>query len=113
MASVPERGDIWLTDLDPVRGKEQQGKRPVLVLTRRTFNAKGVCLVCPISQGAVWARDAGFVVNLQGSGTQTQGVVLCHQSRTVDIFERRAVKIEVAPAFIVDEVLDSLAALLD
>jgi mRNA interferase ChpB len=113
MSRIPDRGEIWFTDLDPARGKEQQGKRPVLVLTQRGFNAKGLMLVCPISQGARWARDEGFVVSLQGSGTQTQGVVLCHQSRTVDFVERQASRVEAAPSFVVDEVLDRVAALLE
>ena len=34
---VPDRGDILHIDLDPVKGREQQGERPVLVLTPAVF----------------------------------------------------------------------------
>jgi mRNA interferase MazF len=32
------RGEIWWADLNPVRGNEQSGVRPVLVVSRDTFN---------------------------------------------------------------------------
>ena len=33
-----ERGDIYLVSLDPVSGHEQQGERPVLVISPQAFN---------------------------------------------------------------------------
>jgi mRNA interferase MazF len=35
---VPSRGEIWLVDLDPVRGHEQGRKRPALVMSTDPFN---------------------------------------------------------------------------
>ena len=60
MRRVPERGDIWHIDLEPVRGTEQRGARPVLVLTRQPFNRRGLMMVCPVTQGGSYARDAGL-----------------------------------------------------
>lgn len=34
------RGDILWGDLDPVRGREQAGRRPVLVLSQDVFNER-------------------------------------------------------------------------
>lgn len=34
----PSRGDIWLIDLDPIRGHEQAGRRPGLVVSVDLFN---------------------------------------------------------------------------
>jgi ankyrin repeat protein len=51
-----ERGDIWLVDLNPVKGSDQAGQRPVMVLTSREFKVRGLCLVCPITQGGDLAR---------------------------------------------------------
>ena len=34
------RGDIYWADLDPVRGREQAGRRPVLVISHDVFNAR-------------------------------------------------------------------------
>ena len=38
MSSLPSRGEIWGADLNPVRGHEQSGRRPVLVLSVDEFN---------------------------------------------------------------------------
>ena len=34
----PARGEVWLVDLNPTRGREQAGRRPVLVVSVDTFN---------------------------------------------------------------------------
>jgi len=42
--------EIYLVDLSPIKGKEQKGKRPVVVVSGNTMNENfGVCIVCPIS----------------------------------------------------------------
>ncbi len=111
---VAERGDILLVELNPTAGREQQGRRPVAVLTPLEFNRlAGVALVCPISQGAGSARPHGFAVPLAGTGTQTQGVILCHQSRTLDLAARRARFLEAAPDYLIADVLARVRALLD
>lgn len=38
MATRPSRGEIWQADLNPTRGHEQAGKRPVLIVSTNTFN---------------------------------------------------------------------------
>ena len=35
---MASRGEIWLSDLTPVRGHEQAGTRPVLVVSADAFN---------------------------------------------------------------------------
>lgn len=110
---IPERGDIWNIDLNPASGHEQRGERPILVLTALEFNRLGLVLACPISQGAQFARAQGFAVPLAGSGTQTQGVILCNQSRTVDYKARRARFVETVPDYVVNDVLARVAALLE
>ena len=32
------RGDIYWADLEPTKGKEQSGRRPVLIVSHETFN---------------------------------------------------------------------------
>ena len=51
---IPDAGDvIWLT-FDPQAGREQAGgRRPVLVLSRKIYNAKsGLALACPVTNQA-------------------------------------------------------------
>jgi mRNA interferase MazF len=47
----PNRGEIWLADLDPIRGREQSGKRPVLILSVDFFNhgPAGLVVVIPLT----------------------------------------------------------------
>jgi len=42
-----KRGDIWLVDLNPVRGSEQRGIRPCLVISSDVVNeyAPTVCVI--------------------------------------------------------------------
>jgi mRNA interferase ChpB len=108
-AKLPARGDIWMVDLNPTKGREQAGVRPVFVVSAAD---ETLAIVLPISQGITLARSAGFAASLMGSGLQTQGVVICNQPRTVALRERNGRKLESAPAFIVDEVLARLAPLV-
>lgn len=57
------RGDIFWADLDPVRGREQAGRRPVLVLSQDVFNERSgtVIAVALTSQ----QPSAGFPLNLE------------------------------------------------
>ena len=108
-----ERGDIYHVNLNPIQGREQAGARYVLVITRAAFNKLGTPLVCPITQGGEFARNAGFAVSLSGTGLQSQGVILCNQPRVLDMKQRNANFVERAPDFIVDEVLARLQTLID
>jgi mRNA interferase ChpB len=84
-----QRGDVFHVDLNPVQGREQAGARYVLIVSPKAFNVLGTPLVCPITQGGNFARDAGFAVSLSGAGTQIQGVVLCNQPRVLDLQTRK------------------------
>ena len=111
---IPARGDILALSLDPTQGREIRGSRPVLVLSADAFNkASGLLLVAPITQGGSAARETGFSVMLMGSGTKTQGIVLCDQTRTVDARARSFSKIEKAPSAVVEEALDAVRAILE
>lgn len=112
--AVFERGDILRACLNPTAGNEIQGEmRPCLVLSTKQFNKLGLTVIAPITQGGNYARFEGFAVTLMGSGTDTQGVVLANGIRSVDLTARQAVKVEKAPAEIVNEVLAIVAAILD
>lgn len=57
------RGDIRWADLDPARGNEQTGQRPVLVLSHDVFNDRSgtIIAVALTSQ----AQRAGFPLTLE------------------------------------------------
>jgi mRNA interferase ChpB len=109
-----DRGDIVRVSLNPTLGREQQGDfRPALVLSPAVFNALGVALVAPITQGGEFARFAGFAVPLSGSGTETQGVVLVNMIRMMDLEARGARKVERAPAEVVEDALARIQSILE
>ena len=109
-----ERGDVYLVSLDPTVGHEQQGKRPVLVISPGKFNRlTRMPVVLPITTGGDFARTAGFAVSLMGAGTRTTGVVRCDQPRALDLRARGAKRLETVPRDIVDEVLSKVGALFE
>ena len=109
-----DRGDIYLVTLDPTSGHEQQGTRPVLIVSPSAFNRMTrIPVVLPITGGGNFARTAGFAVSLMGAGTTTTGVVRCDQPRALDIGARNGRKLESVPAAIMDEVLARLAPIFE
>lgn len=109
-----ERGDIYLVSLDPSSGHEQQGTRPVLIVSPSNFNRlTRTPIVLPITSGGNFARTAGFAVSLMGAGTSTVGVVRCDQPRALDLMARHARKLESVPTSIMDEVLAKLVPIFE
>ncbi len=98
------RGDIYLVSLDPTKGREQLGNRPVLVVSATAFNAATrLPVVCPITKGGEFAKRIGFAVPI--TGITTTGVVRCDQPRVLDLSTRQARKVDTLPSHILDEVL--------
>jgi mRNA interferase ChpB len=107
-----KRGDIYIVSLDPTMGHEQQGQRPVLIVSPTAFNeATKVPVVLPITRGGEFARRIGFAVPL--SGTKTSGVVRCDQPRVLDIAARGGRKVEALPAEILEELLARVGTLFE
>jgi mRNA-degrading endonuclease toxin of MazEF toxin-antitoxin module len=108
------RGEVWVVGLDPAKGHEQKGRRPVLVISPDAFNqVTKVPVVLPITSGGNFARTAGFAVSLTGAGTKTTGVVRCDQPRALDLGARNGRKLENVPDTIMDEVLAKVATILE
>ncbi len=62
------RGEIRWADLDPVRGSEQGGRRPVLVISHDVFNEhSGTVIVLAIT---IRPQKAGFPLTLKLAGTE-------------------------------------------
>lgn len=107
-----KRGDIYLVTLGPTEGREQQGHRPVLVISPQEFNeATKLPVVLPITNGGEFARRIGFAVAI--SGIKTTGVIRCDQPRVLDLHERNGRKIDTLPPEILDEVLAKLAPIFE
>jgi mRNA interferase MazF len=106
---VPRRGDIvWLT-FNPQAGHEQAGRRPAVVLSPLSYNAKvGLALLCPITSAV---KGYPFEVNLP-HGLPISGVILADQVKSLD-WQARAVEFICAlPDTVTQEVLQKIGLLL-
>jgi mRNA interferase MazF len=93
----------------PQAGREQAGRRPALVLSPRTYNAKiGLCLVCPVTSRA---KGYPFEVALP-DGLPVGGVVLSDHVKSADWEARNAQYAGAAPAEVLGEVRAKLVPLL-
>ena len=107
-----KRGEIWLVSLDPTEGHEQQGRRPVLIVSLEAFNrVTKVPIVLPITRGAKFAQTAGFAVALQG--TKTTGIIRCDQPRALDLGARGGKRLENVSEEILDQVLARVAVIFE
>ena len=107
-----KRGDIYMVTLDPTQGREQQGHRPVLIVSPADFNAATkLPVVLPITSGGDFARRIGFAVPI--SGIKTTGVVRCDQPRVLDLQARSGRKVDTLPAAIMEDVLAKLAPIFE
>ena len=106
---LPDAGDIAWVEFDPVREREQAGRRPALVLTPQVYHQRSTrALVCPITSNI---RPWAFKVILP-EGLKTTGAVLVDQLRAIDRSERLFTIIERAPREVVVEAVQRLIALL-
>ncbi len=106
---VPERGDIIWLSFSPHAGREQAGRRPALVLSPGSYNARaGLALVCPVTSRI---KGYPFEVHLQETGG-IAGVVLVDRVRGLDWRARRADRAGRASAPVMAEVLAKLRPLV-
>ncbi len=81
----PNRGEIWVVDLNPVTGHEQAKKRPCLVVSNNTYNhgPSDLAVILPIT-----SQNKQFpwhVEVLPGAytGLAKHSFIMCEQPRTV------------------------------
>ena len=110
MSYIPNQGDIIVMDFDPQLGYEQSGRRPALVVSNTLYNKHcKLAIVCPITSTD---KDHAFHIRLDVN-TQTKGVILCDQARSLDITARNAVFIEVVPENILNNAIDLLCSFIE
>lgn len=73
-----------LVALDPVRGHEQAGTRPALVVSYEPFHRSGLVTICPVTSARAEARYPGDVPVPAGvAGLTWASVVMTGQLRTI------------------------------
>lgn len=80
------RGEVWLAELNPVRGSEQAGNRPVLIIQTNAVNRfTTTILAIPFTTNLRRASLPSCVQVATGEGgLSSESVALCHQLRVLD-----------------------------
>jgi len=79
------RGEIRWADLNPVRGHEQGGKRPVVIISQDVFNERsGTVIALAVTSQP---QQAGFplTLNLESSNLPKRSWVKIGQVRTLSV----------------------------
>ena len=106
---VPECGDVVWISLNPQAGREEAGRRPAVVVSPQSYNAKvGLAIFCPVTSQI---KGYPFEV-LIPAGLPVTGAILSDQVKSFDWRARKAELICALPARIISEVLEKLATLL-
>ena len=79
------RGGIYWADLDPTRGREQAGSRPVLVLSHDVFNERSGTVIAMAMTSQ--PQRAGFPLTLEipDAGLPKRSWVKISQVRTLSV----------------------------
>lgn len=84
MTPLPSRGEIWLVSLDPVRGHEQAGSRPCVVVSDDLYNhgPSGKHIVLPVT-----SKHKGIPYHIEitppEGGLRLKSYVMCDDVRSV------------------------------
>ena len=111
--TTPLRGEVWLVELDPTRGREQQGKRPALVISTNGFNKSpaDLAVLLPIT-----SKDKGIpwhvAIRPPEGGVKTASFAMCEAVRSVSK-ERFVQRWGAVSAATLDDIEDRLRILFD
>ena len=80
----PSRGEIWLADLDPTRGREQAGRRPVLIVSEDLFNhgPADLVIICPLTS-TLRRIPTHILITPPEGGLRMPSAILCDAVRTI------------------------------
>jgi len=101
------RGDVYWVDLNPVKGREQSGRRPVLVISHDVFNERsGTVIAMAITSQS---QRAGFPLSLEITepGMPKRSWLKISQIRTLSLL-RLGKRITVLSPELVNEAIDGL-----
>jgi mRNA interferase MazF len=80
------RGEVWLADLNPSRGSEQAGVRPVIAIQRASLDRfTTTAVVVPLTTNLRRLKVPGCVlIPANEGGLEQDSVALCFQVAVID-----------------------------
>ena len=105
------RGEIYWAGLNPVRGRQQAGLRPVLILSNDLFNRKSETVIAMAISSQ--PQKAGFPLTLElpPEMLPRHSWVKISQIRTISV-DRLGKRIAVLDADALDQLIDGLLELI-
>lgn len=109
MKNSPNQGDILLVNLSPISGHEQNGIRPVVVISKTSFNKKTqMCIIVPIRNSV-----KGYPFEVPVESSKTHGIILTDQIRTIDYQARNAKQVDKISSQCLVVILKKIFLILD
>jgi mRNA interferase MazF len=79
------RGEVRWADLNPVRGHEQGGSRPVLIISRDVFNQRSGTVIAMAMTSRPQSAGFPLTFELHGLGAEKRSWVKISQIRTLSV----------------------------
>ncbi len=89
----PQRGEVWLVNLDPVIGSELRKTRPAVIVSRNAIGALPVRIIVPLTSWQERFGGAAWLVPIEeeaGKGIKQKSAADTVQVRSVS--EKRLIK---------------------
>lgn len=80
------RGEVWLANLNPTKGSEQGGTRPVIVFQNNIISKFSTTIITiPLTTNLRRAKlPSSLLIASSQGGLEKDSVALCHQLRVID-----------------------------
>ena len=103
------RGDIFLANLEPIKGSEQGGIRPVLIIQNDVFNTYSpTTIIAPLTSKSLSKKYlTSIFLSKKESGLKKDSMILLNQIRTIDK-QRIIKKIDFLDSFTMNKVNNAL-----
>ncbi|MFH1290371.1 MAG: type II toxin-antitoxin system PemK/MazF family toxin [Nanoarchaeota archaeon] len=81
-----KKGCIFLADLEPVRGSEQGGIRPVLIIQNNTSNKHSPVTIVAAITSKIFEKEylTNIFVSKEESGLEKDSTIMLNQIRSID-----------------------------
>lgn len=110
---IIRRGEVWLADLEPTRGREQTGDRPVLIVSADRFNQgrSGLVIAVPFT-----TRRRGLPIHVEvrppDGGLRGISFAMCEQVRSLAVDRLGAQPFGEVPEAVLDSIQSRLRLVL-
>lgn len=82
-----KQGEIWQVYFDPVKGSEQAGNRPAVIISGNTLNDNlDVIIVCPITSSIHNFEGNPILIPTEKNGLKLKSEVLVFHIRSISKF---------------------------